>query len=89
MNHRLTDLGIHSPTIHPNPSTRPSTVAQQNFVEAKQFRKILSAAADTYSRAITHAVLKANPELGETYCVRFPGACEVIGNKNSLRPASK
>jgi L-aminopeptidase/D-esterase-like protein len=67
----------------------PSTVAQQNFVEAKQFRKILSAAADTYSRAITHAVLKANPELGETYCVRFPGACEVIGNKNSLRPASK
>jgi L-aminopeptidase/D-esterase-like protein len=54
----------------------PSTVAQSSFVEADQFRDILSVAADTYARAITHAVLNADPELGETYCVRFPGACE-------------
>ena len=53
----------------------PSTVAQSNFVEAAQFRDILSVAADVYARAIIHAVLNADPELGETYCVRFPGAC--------------
>jgi len=53
----------------------PATVAQSNFVEAEQFRDILSVAADVYARAITHAVLNADPELGETYCVRFPGAC--------------
>jgi L-aminopeptidase/D-esterase-like protein len=53
----------------------PSTVHQENFVERQQFSRILSAAADVYSRAITHAVLSANPDLGETYCERFPNAC--------------
>lgn len=53
----------------------PATVAQDKFVEFKAFRTILAVAADTYSRAITHAILKANPALGVTYCERFPGAC--------------
>jgi L-aminopeptidase/D-esterase-like protein len=53
----------------------PSTVAQSRFIEHQQFRKILAAAADTYSRAITLAILKADPNLGETYCKRYPSAC--------------
>lgn len=57
----------------------PSTVHQETFVERQQFNRILSAAADVYSRAITHAILSADPSLGETYCVRFPIACPPPG----------
>lgn len=54
----------------------PATVHQDTFVESgRECSRILSAAADTYSRAITHAALSANPDTGETYCERFPTAC--------------
>ena len=53
----------------------PATVEQSRFVEFQAFRQLLAVAADTYSRAIVHAVLNANPALGETYCERFDGAC--------------
>lgn len=55
----------------------PARIAQDEFVESRQFRGILSEAADVYSRAITHAVLAPEDGLGvaETYCERFPNAC--------------
>jgi L-aminopeptidase/D-esterase-like protein len=54
----------------------PATVEQSSFVESGgPFSRILAAAADTYARAITHAIINADPALGETYCERFPTAC--------------
>lgn len=54
----------------------PSTVPQSQFVEAgPALDRVYAAAVDAYSRAIVHAVLKANPAFGTTYCERFSTAC--------------
>lgn len=59
----------------------PSTVQQSSFVESgSDLDAIFEAAVNTYSRAIVHAALKANPQYGTTYCEKFPTAC--VGNSN-------
>ena len=52
----------------------PATVAQTTFVEGSRLLAIYQAAIDTYARAVTHAILNADPALGETYCERFKQA---------------
>jgi L-aminopeptidase/D-esterase-like protein len=56
-----------------NPSD-PASVTQTSWVESTQFNEIYNAAAETYARAIVHAVLAADPTLGPTYCAKFPNS---------------
>lgn len=52
----------------------PATIPQTTFVEAEELDDIYEAAVNAFSRAITHAVLNANPDFGKTYCEKFPKA---------------
>src|SRR4029079_11889479 len=64
------------------PPSDPASVIQGSWVEPAQFEQIYNAAADTYARAIVHAVLAANPDLGETYCEKFPKARCIFNKAN-------
>ena len=61
----------------------PATVQQTSFVEAEQLAEIYDAAVNAVSRAFTHAILEADPALGETYCERFKKACPASKSKKS------
>jgi L-aminopeptidase/D-esterase-like protein len=67
----------------------PSTVPQSSFVEAEELAVIYEAAVDTVARAFTHAILKADPALGETYCERFKNACKGGPNKTAVVAAPR
>ena len=57
-------------------------MVQTSWVEPDKFREIYNAAADTYARAIVHAVLAADPTLGPTYCSMFPKAQCLVTKAN-------
>nr|BFF04680.1 hypothetical protein GCM10020241_63550 [Streptoalloteichus tenebrarius] len=55
-------------------------------VGLEDFNALLEAGANTFSRAVAHAVLRAKPVAGRpTYCQTFPGAC--AGNTPANAPA--
>jgi L-aminopeptidase/D-esterase-like protein len=67
----------------------PASVVQTAWVEPDRFNTIYRAAADTYARAIEHAVLAADPSLGTTYCEKFPNAkCTTRKRKGAVIPVA-